>query len=700
MAAIWNSPWDTNNEWYNKMLASGQYWNDWDLANASQDRWFADEVFNAKSDYANATTDEARALANQRAEAARSKYNYNSGTAGAEYNPYGSNGVATPGGTTSFWGGEMMSNYGNVANYQPFSYQPYQQSDRVENSRNALANYGSFNYAPYVSPVDLSGRISAIENVDPFQYEEFKAPDPFTYEKYENTTPDFQHSDYYNDALANVQGYGDFAYDYTTDPLYDVYKKEYTREGQRAQRDALAQAAAMTGGVPSSYANTAAQQAGNYYMAQLADKIPELRAQAYNEWQNNYNMLRDKYNAATTHDQFDYGMYKDKLNQDYQQYLDDLNMRYNIYSDDYNRAYQQWGDKTNLDYQNWRDNYNKLMDLYNMDFQQDQTAYGRYSDDYNRAYQGWKDDYGRLMDMYNIDVDADNTAYNRWANDRDFDYGVYQDNYSKALDRLDFSNNNYWKMYGEDLDAAQREDEKRLDYAKLLAGLGDYSGYTDYYGDTRAADAYAALLAAQAAKGSGRGTPKQDTRLTIPQSTWDEIFASANMDDTGKSALESLTQYWDFLSDNQRDELARLGGIDADDLAALGGATKVGLGNISDYADLMNPQPLSRDDFSADPNLVMYYGTYENYLKGVQANSTNGGFGSGYGPSVDANGVTTQGLYSRMRGIMDRAGNDIDSKKDAEERVKTEVEAALGDGLTEAGAAYILQALGIAGNTK
>lgn len=75
-----------------------------------------------------------------------------------------------------------------------------------------------------------------------------------------------------------------FAYSTEEDPLYQAYKKQYLREGQRATEDALGAAAAASGGIPSSYAATAAAQAGGYYAAQLADKVPELYNFAYSRY--------------------------------------------------------------------------------------------------------------------------------------------------------------------------------------------------------------------------------------------------------------------------------------------------------------------------------------------------------------------------------------------------------------------------------
>lgn len=83
------------------------------------------------------------------------------------------------------------------------------------------------------------------------------------------------------DRLANPQAWN---YNYRQDPAWQAYRKEYLREADRGTRDTMANAAAMTGGIPSTAAVGAAQQAGNYYRAQLADKIPELMQNDYSRY--------------------------------------------------------------------------------------------------------------------------------------------------------------------------------------------------------------------------------------------------------------------------------------------------------------------------------------------------------------------------------------------------------------------------------
>lgn len=104
----------------------------------------------------------------------------------------------------------------------------------------------------------------------------------------------------------NRQG---FQYNYNDDPSYQAYRKQYLREGQRATQDTMAAASAMTGGRPSSYAVTAAAQAGNNYAAQLSDKVPELYQQAYNRYLQQYQQQAQMLNAYQQQQQTDYNRF-------------------------------------------------------------------------------------------------------------------------------------------------------------------------------------------------------------------------------------------------------------------------------------------------------------------------------------------------------------------------------------------------------
>ena len=81
---------------------------------------------------------------------------------------------------------------------------------------------------------------------------------------------------------------GPFAYDRAQDKNYADARKEYLREAERARADTMAKAAAATGGTPSSFAVTAAQQAGDYHLTQLADREAALEQTAYQRYLQEY----------------------------------------------------------------------------------------------------------------------------------------------------------------------------------------------------------------------------------------------------------------------------------------------------------------------------------------------------------------------------------------------------------------------------
>lgn len=93
-------------------------------------------------------------------------------------------------------------------------------------------------------------------------------------------------------ALRDVLDRDEWSYDPEDDEAYRAYRDQYTREGNRALEDAVAAQSGATGGYMNSAALTAGGQAQNYYMQQLADRIPELQAQSYDRYVNEDAMRR------------------------------------------------------------------------------------------------------------------------------------------------------------------------------------------------------------------------------------------------------------------------------------------------------------------------------------------------------------------------------------------------------------------------
>lgn len=142
-----------------------------------------------------------------------------------------------------------------------------------------------------------------------------------------------------------------FSYDAASDPLYQQYRKQYTREADRSAEDVLGKTAVMTGGMPSTAAVAASQQASDYQMSQMTDKIPELQQLAYSMYQNGLNADRAGLNTLIGLE-----------DNNYNRWLADRNYLYQLARDQVGDqqtadalAYQKQQDKLNYDYQKERD---------------------------------------------------------------------------------------------------------------------------------------------------------------------------------------------------------------------------------------------------------------------------------------------------------------------------------------------------------
>jgi len=113
---------------------------------------------------------------------------------------------------------------------------------------------------------------------------------------------------------------GSFTYDRDQDPSYAAARKQYLREAERARADTIAKAGAATGGTPSSFAVTAAQQAGDYHLTQLADQEMALEQNAYQRYLNDYQKTLSDLDVLTAQRDFDYSAYLNRIQQEQQNF--------------------------------------------------------------------------------------------------------------------------------------------------------------------------------------------------------------------------------------------------------------------------------------------------------------------------------------------------------------------------------------------
>ena len=260
-------------------------------------------------------------------------------------------------------------------------------------------------------------------------------------------TYDQQVQDLYN-RIANREK---FNYDMNADPLYQSMKDQKIQTGKLAMKDAMGQAAALTGGYGSSYGQQVGQQTYDAYLQSLSDAIPEL-----------YGMALDKYNMEGQDLLTQYGLLGDMRDNEYSRWRTDVadwenerawqqqmeELAYNRQWNEDERAYSRERDA--LSDQRYADElaYSRERDRISDDRYADELAYSRerdalsdqrYLDElarlaeetaYNRQWNEEQREYNRERDRLSDERYADELAYNRQQTESNTAYSRQQQAYS------------------------------------------------------------------------------------------------------------------------------------------------------------------------------------------------------------------------------------------------------------------------------
>ena len=112
-----------------------------------------------------------------------------------------------------------------------------------------------------------------------------------------------------------IAGREAFSYDPEEDEMYRRYAKLYAAQGAAAMEDTMGQAAALTGGYGSSYAQAVGQQAYDRYLGELAALVPELRQAALAEYTQEGKALTDRYGLLRQQESAAYDRWQDTVAQ-------------------------------------------------------------------------------------------------------------------------------------------------------------------------------------------------------------------------------------------------------------------------------------------------------------------------------------------------------------------------------------------------
>ena len=117
------------------------------------------------------------------------------------------------------------------------------------------------------------------------------------------------------DIMDKIQNYGDYdpASDKVLQDMLAANTDYYTNLGGKAMDDTVAKVAGRTGGLASSYAGSAGQQAYNYYMDQANAKSKELEGEGYARNRNERTDLYNQYNMVSDAGDTDYGRFRDTV---------------------------------------------------------------------------------------------------------------------------------------------------------------------------------------------------------------------------------------------------------------------------------------------------------------------------------------------------------------------------------------------------
>lgn len=120
---------------------------------------------------------------------------------------------------------------------------------------------------------------------------------------------DEQISELYNKIVSREP----FRYDPMSDSLYGQYRERYSQMGRMAMMDSMGQAAALTGGYGSSYAQKVGQQEYDAYLQKLGEVLPELYSAAYERYRDQGEAMEADYKRLTELENAEYGRYRDQV---------------------------------------------------------------------------------------------------------------------------------------------------------------------------------------------------------------------------------------------------------------------------------------------------------------------------------------------------------------------------------------------------
>lgn len=168
-----------------------------------------------------------------------------------------------------------------------------------------------------------------------------KASDPYTLavqnylQNQQVQAPSYSspYSDQINSLINQVVNRDKFNYNINEDPVYNALRDQYTNLGNLAMRDAMGNAAQLTGGYGNTYASQVGNQAYQQYLSGLGEKTTDLYQNAYDNYTAEGNEIYKQLNSLGSLEDLEYKKYLNALDQ----YNTDRSFSYKIEQDQLDR---------------------------------------------------------------------------------------------------------------------------------------------------------------------------------------------------------------------------------------------------------------------------------------------------------------------------------------------------------------------------
>ena len=358
-------------------------------------------------------------------------------------------------------------------------------SGAYESAKDAVNGYGDFTYEDYVESEAVKGAGDALNA--------HNANKPGAYQS--------QWKSQLDSLMNSIMNRDKFSYDLNGDALYQQYKDKYIQQGKLAMADTMGQAAAMTGGYGSSYAQSVGQQAYQGQLDNLNDIVPELYQMALNKYNQEGQDLYNQYGMVMDRENLDYGRYRDTVS-DFLTERDYLQGRYDT---ERNFDYGKYIDDRNLDYTLHQEGYQRLLDSLGIAKEDYYSGADMFQSEQANRNNVAGQQFNDAMSLWGAENDEAWKQYQAAEDARQYANSLLQQGYQNEFGEWEANTNNAWQQAQWDEAARQYANEEawrqkewaltneQWEWQKSQAaasGSGSGSGGTIYNSDGTVKEGY------------------------------------------------------------------------------------------------------------------------------------------------------------------------------------------------------------------